>query len=243
MRNLAISFLVFTLAVFIVIGIGAQQGHQGQRSQKYEDSMKASREALDKKLPIVDYDEPKPVQSEARERRLAKDRRHNIGGRPPIEEGMTETSTVYHWPEDFPALPVEQSTTIVLGKVSQAKAHISADKTGVYSEVIVEVEKVLKDKAGIASTLVAEREGGRVKFPSGSMFRYFVDGLGIPEVGSRYVLFLKRLEDGDFSIITGYELRDGRVHPLDHSSVVPFGQYKDLDENQFVTDILDLLKK
>ena len=38
----------------------------------------------------------------------------------------------------------------------------------------------------------------------------------LPRVGRRYVLFLKRVNDAqDLSILTGYELRQGRVMPLD----------------------------
>ncbi|MGI8734376.1 MAG: hypothetical protein ACR2LM_13875 [Pyrinomonadaceae bacterium] len=240
MKKMALITLAFALAALVVIGIGAQQG---QRSEKYEELMKASRKALDEQLPIVDYNEPKPTRAAERERRLAKDRRHNLGGSPPIVEGMTGASTVYHWPEDFPALPVEESTTIVIGKVSEAKAHISDDRSGVYSEVVVDVEKVLKDEAGIASAVVAEREGGRVRFPSGSEFRYFVDGFGIPKVGHTYMLFLKQLNDGGFSILTGYELLNGQVIPLDHSGVVPFDRYKDSDADRFVSEVLESIKK
>lgn len=240
MRNLTVGFLVFVFAGLVVNGISAQQE---QRSEKHEEAMKASREAIDKKLPIVDYSEPKPTEPSERSRRLAKDRRHNLGGNPPITEGMTEASTVYHWPEDSTALPVEQSTTIVVGKVSEASAHISDDRAGVYSEFVVNVDKVLKDKAGIISSVVAEREGGRVSFPSGSTFRYFVDGLGIPEVGHRYLLFLKQFDDGGFSIITGYELLKGRVIPLDRSSAVRFDNYNDSDADRFVTEVLEAIRK
>lgn len=235
MRKMALMTLAFALAVLVVMGIGAQQGHI---TEKQEELFKASRERLDKQLPIVDYNEAKPTQGAERERRLGKDRRHNRR-KHGIAEGMTETSTIYHWAADFPPLPVEQSTTVVIGKVSEARAHLSENKSAVYSEVVVEVQKVLKDSAGVGSTVVAERDGGRIRFPSGSVFRYFVIGLGIPEVGHSYLLFLKQLEDGDFSIITGYELREGRVTPLDESSVVPFEKYKDWDEAVFINEVLE----
>ena len=199
MRKMALSTLAFAIAVLVVMGIGAQQG---QITEKQAELFKASREKLDKQLPIVDYNEPKPTQAGERGRRLAKDRRHNRR-KHEIVEGMTETYTIYHWEADFPPLPVEQSTTIVIGKVSEARAHISENKSSVYSEFVVEVQRILKDDAGVGSRVVAERDGGRIRFPSGSVFRYFVIGLGIPEVDNSYLLFLKQLEDGDFSIITG----------------------------------------
>lgn len=237
MRNTSLLLFVFILAVLSAIGIGPQQG----KDDKYAESVETARKARDEQLPIVDLNAPKPTQAAERARRQAKDRRHNLG-KPPISEGMTLMSRNYHWPADFPALPVEQSTTIVVGQVSEAKAHLSDDKSGVYSEVVLKVDEVLKDEAGITSTVVAEREGGRVRFPSGSIYRYFVDGMGIPKVGHCYLLFLTQLEDGDFSIVTGYELRGGHVVPLDESGVVQFEKYKNFDEHKFLTEVRELIK-
>lgn len=160
MRKLAAMTLVLGAAVLLVIGIGAQQRH---RNDKYEEEIKASRQKLDEQLPIVDYNEPKPTQAAEREKRLAKDRRHDRR-KHEIVEGMTETYTIYHWEADFPPLPVEQSTAVVIGKVSEARAHISENKSSVYSEFVVEVQKILKDDAGVGLTVVAERDGAELGF-------------------------------------------------------------------------------
>lgn len=191
MRYIAVCVLVFVLTVLGVVGIGAQQGQQidkeRERAEKQAQDAAATRKLLDEFLPIVDFNSPKPTEPAARAKRLAKDRRHNLR-RPPIGERNTKMTTVY-WPADFPALPVELSTTIVTGTVLDAKAHISEDRSGVYSEVTVKVEEVLKGAAGIPGVIVAEREGGRVRFPSGTIFRYFVDGLIIPKINHRYYYF------------------------------------------------------
>lgn len=155
---------------------------------------------------------------------------------------MTSRTKFFDWPADFPALPVAQSSTIVIGRVLQANAHISDDKSAVYSEVVIKVDQVLKDNAGISSTLVAEREGGRVRLPSGSTYRYFVAGMGIPEVGHCYLLFLSQLEDGDFSILTGYEIRNGHVVPIAEAAEVPFSKYKDSQEVKFVNEVRESIK-
>ena len=158
---------------------------------------------------------------------------------------MTSTARIYDWPADFPPIPVVQSTAIVIGQVSDAQAHLSDLKSGVYSEITIKVDQVLKDNAGIKTGLpiVAEREGGRVRFPSGSTYRYFVAGFGMPKVGGCYLLFLDQLEDGDFRILTGYELRDGHVLPLDESGVVHFEKYKDADEATFLTEVRESIIK
>lgn len=236
---MAVCFISFILTVLFVTGIGAQQGQEVDRVRQRDE---ASIRALDEQLPIVDLDAQKPSEPAARAKRLAKDRRHNLGN-PLIGERNTIMETVYHWPADFPPLPVEESTTIIVGKLTEANAHISEDRSGVYSEVSVKVDEVLKDTTGIGGTIVAEREGGRVRFPSGTIFRYIVHSLGVPKVNHRYLLFLKPLVDGDFSILTGYQLLDGRVEPLDVTSVVPFAQYKALDETAFLSEVRNLVTK
>jgi hypothetical protein len=236
---MAVYFLSFILTVLSVIGIGAQQDQEVDRLRQRHD---AAMKALDEQLPIVDVDAPKPSEPAARAKRLAKDRRHNLGN-PTIGERNTIMETVYHWPADFPPLPVQESTTIIVGNVSEANAHISEDRSGVYSEVTVKVDEVLKDTTGIGGMIVAEREGGRVRFPSGTIFRYIVHSLGVPKVNHRYLLFLEPLVDGDFSILTGYQLLDGHVEPLDLTRVVPFAQYRALDETAFLTEVRNLVAK
>jgi hypothetical protein len=63
----------------------------------------------------------------------------------------------------------------------------------------------------------------------------------MPQVGSRYVFFLNRSgpfgdETGeDYSIITGYEFRDGCVFPLDKPPPGhPITAYSGVDEKEFL---------
>jgi hypothetical protein len=236
MRNLALYLLVFALAVLSVVGIGAKQ-ERDKLSKRQEAALKL----IDEQLPIVDLNAPKPTEPAARAKREAKDRRHDLHKQPIMERNAFLT-TVYHWSEDFPPLPIEQSTTIIVGKVSESNAHISDDRSSVYSEVVVTVEEVLKSTREISKTIVAERDGGRVRFPTGTIFRYIIDGINIPKPDHRYLLFLKQLDDGDFSIVTGYELVDGRVMPLDDTSVVPFAKYQGSDENTFLSEVRNSIK-
>lgn len=242
MRNVMLCILVIVLAILWVFNTGAQQGQS--REDRLNETIKLAQQKQDEELPLVDYNAPKPAEASARARREAKDKRHDLG-RAPIAEGMTSTARIYHWPADFPPIPVVQSKAIVIGKVSGAQAHLSDDKSGVYSEITVKADQVLKDNVGINTgrPITAEREGGRVRFPSGSIYRYFVTGFGIPRVGGCYLLFLDQLEDGDFRILTGYEIRDGRVVPLDESGVVHFEKYKGADEATFLTEVRESIIK
>jgi hypothetical protein len=236
MRNLAAGLLVLFVAVLAVAGLGA---HQNKQVDKQARSDEAALQALDEQLPIVDFDAPKPSDPAARAKRLAKDRRHNLPDKPSIGERFTIMTTVYEWPENFPPLPVTQGSTVIIGTVSEARAHLSDNKTSVYSEVTLKLDEVLKG-TGIQKTLVAERDGGRVRLRSGAIFRYIIDGLGMPKAGHRYLLFLKQLQDEDFSIVTGYELLNSRVQPLD--AVMPFSKYKDSDESSFLSIVRDSVR-
>ena len=238
MRNIALSVLLLPLAVPSGLALGAQDAQQAERLSARD---AAADKFIDEQLPIVDLNAPKPTEPAARAKRLAKDRRHNLGlPKPTIGGLITRLSTVYEWPPDFPPLPIAESTSILVGKVSESTAHISEDKTGVYSEVVLKVEELLRDTTGITETVTAEREGGRVQFPWGPIFRYYVEGAGIPKPNHRYLLFLKQLDDGDFSIVTGYELLNGRVVPLDYSGI--FGKYQGYAETQFLSEVRDAIR-
>jgi hypothetical protein len=88
----------------------------------------------------------------------------------------------------------------------------------VYSVFSVLIEEVLKHsgKLTVGSAIEAEREGGRVKFPSGRTHLYMISEQDMPRVGGRYVLFLSETNtENVFEIITGYEIRADSVSPLD----------------------------
>ena len=106
------------------------------------------------------------------------------------------------------------------------------------------IESVLKnsDKHAIkgGSQLAIERMGGRVQYPSGEMSSVLVAGFGVPRIGSRYVLFLKlNVQDKSYTLVTGYELRLGRVYALDTStsSETDFSIYNNSDETQLLKDL------
>lgn len=189
--------------------------------------------------------------------RRAKSSRHNKRGSEPIKElaaGDSARRTVSHWWVGLPALPVPQSGAIVVGEVVDAQAYLSGDKTDVYSEFTVRVEEVLKadGRAELApgSLVVTERQGGAVRFSSGSVQHYGVHRQGVPLVSRRYVLFLKPDDQGqDFQILTGYELRAGRVFPLDGEDVqdkraeLQFARYRGSDEVTFLNAVREAIKQ
>jgi hypothetical protein len=154
--------------------------------------------------------------------RILRGGRYDRRGAKPIEElpaGIEPLLEIDHSLSKLSALPVEKSDAVLTGVVVSAKAYLSNNKTGIYSEFNISVESVFKDEGcllGTSYSVVVDREGGTVRFPSGRLQRYGVLGQGTPMVGHRYALFLRRSEESQtFSILTAYELRENHVFPLD----------------------------
>lgn len=169
-------------------------------------------------------------------------------GRGEIKElpsNVDELPVNSHWWVGLSALPVAQSNVVIVGEITDAQAHLSNDKTNVFSEFTLKVEETLKQSQksiAIGDSIITVRCGGGVRFPSGKTQYYRIAHQGLPSVGSRYVLFLtdsnKRL-----SILTGYELTEGRVIPLDkeeskeQKTQLPFSISQDVDVNTFLNDL------
>jgi hypothetical protein len=160
----------------------------------------------------------------------------------PITEASKMISIQDEWDIGLPALPVSQSGIIVVGEVVDAQSYLSESKDWVYSEFTVRVEEVLKNASGVTltkgSSLDVNRDGGRVRFPNGQVTLQYTVGQGMPRPGERYALFLTfDAQDQDAHILTGYELRGGRVFPLDHLSAPEAAGYRGADEQTFLNNL------
>jgi hypothetical protein len=157
------------------------------------------------------------------------DRPHSL----PIKEDadITPLDLSSHWWLHLPALPVDQSDAVAVGSITGSRAFLSNDKCAVYSEFSLQVEQVLKDgtqSINPGAVITTTRFGGIVRFPSGRRFEYRLARQSWPATGSRYVLFLRKNQSGDFDIVTGYELRGGQAEPLDGTDLpgaLPFQKY------------------
>jgi hypothetical protein len=121
----------------------------------------------------------------------------------------------------IPPMPVAQSDAVIVGTVTKAQPYLTESETSMYTEFAINVEEVLKNDGltsiSAGNTVDADREAGAIRLRDGRVIRYETGGVGqLPRMGRRYVLFLKRINDGqDISVLTGYELREGHVLPLD----------------------------
>lgn len=188
------------------------------------------------KFPVVDYNAPEPADPKEKAKRKKKGKKYDNALMPinPARQEM-EQNEVIHFPPGTSPLPVSQSAAVIIGTVTKAQAHLSSDKSYVYSEFDVLVDEVLKDDTqspiSTGKAIAVERPGGRVRVPSGRVHEYrtTLNPLGVE---CRYVLFLTRRGE-DYHVFTGYRLDGGKVFPLDDF----FDRYEGAEEEEFMRDL------
>jgi hypothetical protein len=237
--------LLLLLAVLAIAGLTTLAALPGQEQNRTTSTQQESAEA--EQPPVADYAAPESADPEKRAKRRARGKRYE--GQSWVREPHPtagDAGRIDSWMLEMPAFPTESSDAVVIGETTDAQAYLSNDKSGVYTEFTVRVDEILKNDATapliVGETVAAQREGGRVRFPSGRVQRYRTHYQHLPRAGRRYVLFLKRNDEGQaYYIRTGYELRAGHVHPLDGvnmnkgaSELPQFAAYKNADENTFL---------
>lgn len=213
------------------------------QSQEARGTSSQDEEVDTSKFPVADLLAPLPTNPKERAKRQAQGKRYNNKGAPKIEL-VNSIHRVNNSLSNLPALPTEKSSVIILGEVKDAKAYLSEDETTVYSEFVISIQSVLKNNTGqelyINGLVEVERYGGLVRLPSGKIIVATTDRQDMPRVGAKYVLFLKG-GNGDvgLTILAGYELRGGKVFPLDHTLPThPMARYKLRDEATLLNDLL-----
>jgi hypothetical protein len=210
----------------------------------------SQKELDDAATPIVDFDSQPRAGDDPRDQRGMKNRRYDKYGSVVSEPNprMGEVISFSHWQVGLSDMPADRSDLVVEAKVTDSQAFLSDDKTGVYSEFTVRVSKVWKTTPAATvnkgDTLVTERFGGRVRYPSGKIVRYLVDGQGSPMKGKKYLFFLARAEQGNYKLLTAYELQGNKVFALDGSRVNrrgrgnwAFDKHNGKDVNGFLEEV------
>ena len=245
--------LISILLIAALIGIEAQprsaQGSQTKQTAARGETIEAADVS---KFPIVDYVTERRLTGKERAKWEARGKKYNSSYAPTLNEFSNQVFSFIDWARGLPAFPVDRSAAVIIGEITEAEAHLSSDETKIYSEFTVQVDAVLKNDGVVAlspqSKITVERPGGRVRFPSGKIVIAAVSNQDLPRVGRRYVLFLTHdfimggRYDDTFFIVTGYELRNGKVFPLDKvSSGHPINVYKGSDEEAFLKDLTSAL--
>jgi|SRR5687768_8917118 len=218
----------------------------GARSPEHNTVANDQKRKFDEnRFPIADFVAAEPSDPTERLKRDTRGKKYNKSDwRVHPDTAADSTVRVDSVDPNLPALPFEKSSAVIVGQVTDAKAYLSTDKTGVYSVFTVQVNEVLKNSPKVplttASSIEAERDGGRVRFPNGRLHLYQINEQDMPGVGRRYVLFLTGGSDGRvFEIVTGYELRDGQVDPLDE--LANPRKYRGIDEVTFMSELRKLV--
>lgn len=236
-----LTLLIITVAFISTIAARHTQNQALTQEQQRLD--------FESQFPIADYDSPVPAALDELAKRQLRSSRFDKSSQAIDPTNAAEVTTDFsHWAAGLPALPVDKSSAVVIGEMADANAYLSNDKTGVYAEFVLHVDKVLKDDSKQLTTgcsILVARAGGRVRFPTGRIGQYFTAGQGMPRVGQRYVLFLVSSEEQKyFYILTGYELREGHILLLDNpGSGHPITAYKGKDELSLLKDIQAAMAK
>jgi hypothetical protein len=223
------------------------------QAQKRDENRAAQRKDFSR-FPIADFTAQEASDSTSKQVEEARARKYNNKHLARISEETSQIFSSVDWDVNLPALPVPQSKAVITGTVISAKAYVTPDKTGVFSEFEVAVDAVFKqdDRTTVVAgrTLTVERNGGRVRMPSGKIVVSWINHQNMPRVGGKYVLFLthdfQSLDDGgnDFNILTGYELREGKVLPLDDTLPGhPITTYLGTAESKLLSDLLSKIAK
>jgi hypothetical protein len=254
-----------TISIMIMAGTATLMALQGQTKPKHDkqsalvlrrqdqNALSPSQQEIRDQLPIADAFSPDIIDQKQKEKREKKNARHDNMRTEAITEApypLTVTQNT-HWWTSLPALPVTESDVIVVGEVSEARAFLSNDRTGIYSEFKISVGEVLKNNTSspivAGMDIEAERSGGAVRFPSGAVQKYVIADQHMPLVRRKYLFFFKGIEDHDFSIITAYELGARHVVPLDGArnanGRLPFDKYTGSDVSWFLDLIRDAIVK
>jgi hypothetical protein len=164
------------------------------------------------------------------------------------EPGEDAVMTIHDYVGPLDPFPVAPSAAIVVGTVLSGKAFVSKDRTFVYSDYQVRVDRVLKQDASaslaVGEQIVVSRGGGTIHFPSGHIRNYLNNGEGFPAIGSQYLFFLDKpnFPEHEYEQIIGslYHLSGGKVHPLDDEQLGPFD---DMSEWDFLSKVEQAIAK
>ena len=242
-NKLSSSVLFFCTGLLVLTTVVASRQEQPSHKKQSKDLSR---------FPIVDFHTEEPRDPILRAKKEARGRKYGNKHMAPISERTDQVFSATDWEARLPALPVNQSDAVVRGTITGAEAHLTPDKTGIFSEFKIVIDLVLKNDAenplDVGRTMNVERNGGRVRMPSGKIVVSWVKNQNMPRLGGRYVLFLTHTFESrgdagkDFYILTGYELRDGQVFPMDDTLPGhPITAYTNTSESVFLNDLISAI--
>lgn len=197
-------------------------------------------------MPVADASLSLPADPPKQARRIARSTRYDNRQTTRFDEWSSTSggwSSINEWYLYVAALPTAESDAVVLGRVIDAKGYLSNDRTGAYAEFTLLIDHVFKFSHSSlvpGVSIMTAREGANVKLPDGRVITYQIAYQGMPRFGGEYVLFLRYDPHGDdYPILTGYEVRKGRVFPLDGGD--HFATYENSIKKTFFHELREAL--
>jgi hypothetical protein len=224
-------YVGFTFAMQPSSGFASMSESALQELSKVQ-QQSASNDAID--------EAPQPSNEEERVQREAKNRRYNLGGRDLTAMDPGTSTGVISCGPAMPLLPTENTAIIMLGTVVSLQPYLSQDKSFIYTEYAVHVEKYLKKDTdtlpAVGERLIVDRTGGVLRLRNGHIIRYDSSGTGMARplrVGERLVLFLNRIHNGASLMLgQGFLLRDGKAYTIGESEedMTLFGEIEGVEK-------------
>ena len=226
---------------------------QAESKGKYTAGKEIKRPSTFSGLPVVGDFQAPPEPAADHARRQIREKRYNsfshrrepitdpgrlVNGQPESSDVTFIDTVVINPPSDPRGIPASTSTAVVIGTVVSGKCFLNGNHTFVYTDYQVRVDHVLKQdpaaNLSVGDQVVASKQGGALRFPSGHITNFIFPGHGLPAIGSQYILFLWRpipnLPNYEIVFQSGYEVKNGRVYPLDDANM----QYEDMSESAFL---------
>lgn len=195
------SVLACGIVGLVFVSLATQRSYQasGLKDQPFpklaqQNAVPKDKERLKSHFPEIDYDAAEPSDPVERTKRRSKGKRFDGLGGIHKEPTRLSAALLNHWDLNLPPLPVGESSTVVIARTLSRAAFLSNDKGAVYTELSVKIDEVLKtndDSVTKGSLIDINRLGGVVRYRTGEESLFLIVGQNIPEVGKRYVFFLK----------------------------------------------------
>jgi hypothetical protein len=174
--------------------------------------------------PITDYNVAVPNSSD--ELRFRRSERYNIPNSSLPELGEDSDAGIYDLPATHfkkNAMPIDASDTVVVGTVTAGQSFLSNDKRDLYSEFKVALEEIIENSVYPyrlpRDSIEIQRKGGVIRLQSGKVLTRAVLADSMPQIGGRYLFFLKYDQyTEDYAVLNGYQLYGGQVYRLDDLS-------------------------
>lgn len=244
------NIFLLILALIIITAVITSVGLTGRLEALSVRAQEGNPERTKKWQTLTPVDEAQvPADTHERTLRQSKSRRYNSTR---SDQVLTEQPSdgIYGRIDESQrpsAIPTSLSDAVILGTIVSAQPYLADDKKSVYTEFTVRVEEAFKQEVPSHMTtgnlMVVDQEGGALRLKDGRLLRYLVGGTSrLPSVNGRFVLFLFLIHNGqDLSILSGYELRNGRVVSLEDGGVK--SPYANWDEWSFLSVLRNAVKQ